>query len=874
MMRAASPRRALALAALAALVGACVARGAERAHSSTARPSGRLDLSRLRGGASPAASQRGAPADDPAYSKSARSRVVAPLAADPAAPKPAVPNRLESVASRHDDASVVALSAAKMAELDLFEADVVLLKGRFGMRTVGIAMPDGELADGEVGLSLATRRNAGCRKWGDTVKAYACADIKPGARVHVLPFRDTLGGFAGELAADLLKPYFHDAFRPVAEGDILRLPDPSNGGAIVECLVVETEPAGYCTVSDETVLDVEGEPLDRSADDMADVVGYDDIGGCDAQLLQIREMVELPMRHPKLFAEVGASPPRGLLIHGAPGCGKTMIAKAVLAESGAYTFQINGPEVMSKHAGESEANLRKAFDECRENAPAILFIDELDAIAPARDKTQGEAEKRMVSQLLTLMDELGPAERVVVIGATNRPNALDPALRRFGRFDMEVAIATPDTRGRIEILEKRVRPMALANDVRLDAVAGDTQGYSAADLAQVCFEAAMACIAELYRSANVDLADGAFSAEQLDGACVRHEHFSRALQLTNPSTLRESTIEVPDVTWADIGGLAEVKRELQETVQFPVVHGDKFEFFGMQPSKGVLFYGPPGCGKTLLAKAIANECQSNFISVKGPELLTMWFGESEANVRSLFDKARQAAPCVIFFDEMDSIAKQRGASASGGSDVGDRVINQILTEIDGVGAKKNVFVIGATNRPDILDPAVMRPGRLDQLIYIPLPDYESRVNILKAACRRSPVAPDVDLEALARETDGYSGADLAEIAKRACKLAIRDDIAAEMDGGEPVGAIERRHFAEAMRTARRSVTPAELAKYESFRQKYKGGDAARGDAAAGPRADDEPAAGAGDDDAPASAGAGGGGSGRAPAGEASEDLYA
>jgi transitional endoplasmic reticulum ATPase len=551
-----------------------------------------------------------------------------------------VPNRLTVVLSAHDDPSVVALSKRKMKELDVFEADVVLVKGRFGMQTVGVAMEDKSVGAGEAGLSAATQRNAGCRKLGDKVKLYACADIKAGKRVHVLPFKDTLGSFEGDLAADLLEPYFRDAFRPVAEGDILRLADPATG-ATIECLVVETEPAGYCTVAPDTVVDVEGEPLGREADDMAEVVGYDDIGGCDAQLLQIREMVELPMRHPKLFAEVGAHPPRGLLIYGAPGCGKTMIAKAVLAESGAFTFQINGPEVMSKHAGESEANLRKAFEECRANAPAILFIDELDAIAPARDKTQGETEKRMVSQLLTLMDELTPNDRVIVIGATNRPNTLDPALRRFGRFDMEVAIATPDTKGRIEILHKRVASMALGGDVDLVAVAGDTQGYSAADLAQVCFEAAMACIAQLYT--RVDIDDQTIADDVLDAARIDQSHFKAALRVTNPSTLRESTIEVPDVTWMDIGGLADVKRELQETVQFPVVHGDKFEFFGMQPSKGVLFYGPPGCGKTLLAKAIANECQSNFISVKGPELLTMWFGESEANVRSLFDKVRERA---------------------------------------------------------------------------------------------------------------------------------------------------------------------------------------------------------------------------------------
>lgn len=433
------------------------------------------------------------------------------------------------------------------------------------------------------------------------------------------------------------------------------------------------------------------------------------------------------------------------------------------------------------------------------------------------------------------MDGIKPSSNVVVIAATNRPNVLDPALRRFGRFDREMDIGVPDEEGRLEILRIKTRSMKLSKDCDLPRIAKDTHGYVGADLSQLCMEAAFQAIREKMHVIDVD-AD-TIPAEVLDSIEITNEHYTYALSVTNPSALRENVVEVPNVTWEDVGGLEDVKRELYETIQYPVEHADKFEKFGMSPSKGVLFYGPPGCGKTLLAKAIANECGANFISIKGPELLTMWFGESEANVRDLFDKARAAAPCILFFDEIDSIAKARGGGGGGASEAGDRVINQILTEIDGVGAKKSVFVIGATNRPDILDGAVTRPGRLDQLIYIPLPDYGSRLSVFKANLRKSPVAPDVDMEALARSTEGFSGADITEICQRAAKNAIRESIAADVARAQQIASgeinendapaedsvpfIRKDHFEDAMSRARRSVSDDDIRKYEQFMAKMK-----------------------------------------------------
>jgi transitional endoplasmic reticulum ATPase len=495
-------------------------------------------------------------------------------------------------------------------------------------------------------------------------------------RIAVLPIADTVEGLTGSLFDVYLAPYFREAYRPVKQGDLFTV---RGGMRQVEFKVVEVDPPEYGIVAQDTIIHCEGEPIQREDEEgNLNEVGYDDIGGCRKQMAQIRELVELPLRHPQLFKSIGIKPPRGILMYGPPGTGKTLMARAVANETGAFFFLINGPEIMSKMAGESESNLRKAFEEAEKNSPAIIFIDEIDSIAPKREKTNGEVERRVVSQLLTLMDGMKTRSNVVVMAATNRPNSIDPALRRFGRFDREVDIGIPDPTGRLEILSIHTKNMKLAEDVDLETIAAETHGYVGSDLASLCSEAAMQQIRE--KMDMIDLDEDTIDAEVLDSLGVTMENFRYALGVSNPSALREvAVVEVPNVRWEDIGGLEEVKRELIESVQYPVDHPEKFQKFGLSPSRGVLFYGPPGTGKTMLAKAVANECAANFISIKGPELLSMWFGESESNIRDIFDKARAAAPCVVFLDELDSIAKSRGGSVGDAGGASDRVVNQLLT---------------------------------------------------------------------------------------------------------------------------------------------------------------------------------------------------
>merc|ERR1712001_354958 len=739
------------------------------------------------------------------------------------------PNRLLVEDAVNDDNSVVSLSQSKMDELQLFRGDTVLLKGKKRKESVCIVLSDDTVTDDKIRMNRVVRNNLRVRL-GDIVAIQSCPDVKYGKRVHVLPIDDSVEGLTGKWFEVYLKPYFLEAYRPIHKGDnfVIR-----GGMRAVEFKVIETDPSPYCIVAPDTVIHCEGEPVKREdEEDALNSIGYDDIGGCRKQLATLKEMVELPLRHPGLFEAIGVKPPRGILLFGPPGTGKTLMARAVANETEAFFFLINGPEIMSKLAAASESNLRKAFEEAEKNAPSIIFIDEIDSIAPKREKTHGEVERRIVSQLLTLMDGLKQRSHAIVMAATNRPNSIDPALRRFGRFDREVDIGIPDAVGRMEILRIHTKNMKLHDDLDLETVAAETHGHVGADLAALCSEAALQQIRE--KMDLIDLEDETIDAEILDSLAVSMADFRYAMGKSTPSAIRECVVEVPTVTWADVGGLGNVKRELQELVQYPVERPEKFLQFGMQPSRGVLLYGPPGCGKTLLAKAIANECQANFISVKGPELLTMWFGESEANVREIFDKARSAAPCVLFFDELDSIAKSRGGNSGDGGGAADRVINQVLTEMDGMGAKKNVFIIGATNRPDIIDGAILRPGRMGQLIYIPLPDEGSRTSILKSNLRKTPVSSDVHLDYIAKVTKGFSGADLTEICQRAVKLAIGENIEADIkrererqaagsamdvdDGANEVAEVSKRHFEEAMRFARRSVSDQDIRKYEMFSQ--------------------------------------------------------
>jgi len=678
-------------------------------------------------------------------------------------------NRLvveETLKKNECENSAVYLNSNKIDQLKLFRGDTILVKGKRKKDTVSIIMTDDSCDENKIRLNEVMRKNIGV-KIGDIITIHPFSDLKFGKRIHVLPFEDSILNCTKNLFDDFLKPYFLDSYRPIKKGDIFKVKD---GDFPVEFKVVEIDPVDYCIVGPDTIIYCEGDPLQREKHTEESEISYDNVGGCQKQLSQIRELVELPLRHPQLFNTIGIK----------------------------------------------------------------IFIDEIDSLAPKREKNQGEIERRIVSQLLTLMDGISSSSHMVVIGCTNRPNSIDPALRRFGRFDREIDIGVPDEKGRLEILNIHTQKMRLSSDVNIEEICKETYGFVGADLAQLCTEAAMQCIRE--KSEFFDIDEERIDSTVLNSLFVSQDNFRAALSQSNPSAFRETAVEIPNITWKDIGGLENVKRELQETVQYPVEHPEKFEKFGMQPSKGVLFYGPPGCGKTLLAKAIANECQANFVSIKGPELLTMWFGESENNVREVFDKARQASPCVLFFDELDSIARARGGGNGDAGGAGDRVINQILTEIDGVGVRKNVFVIGATNRPDILDPAIMRPGRLDQLVYIPLPDRKSRIQIFKATLRKSPLSKEVDLEVLAKTTNGFSGADITEICQRACKFAIRESIycdiemkkdskTAEQDKEtnfvDPVPEITKTHFLEAMKYARRSVSDNDIRKYEMFAQKLQ-----------------------------------------------------
>ncbi|MEM1654742.1 MAG: CDC48 family AAA ATPase [Nitrososphaerota archaeon] len=572
-------------------------------------------------------------------------------------------------------------------------------------------------------------------------------------------------------------------------------------GNLFTFAVLQTKPQGIVKITPRTRLIIHSKAMQEKV--LKTTVTYEDIGGLHEQIQRIREMIELPLRYPELFQKLGIEPPKGVLLYGPPGCGKTLLAKAVATEAEANFILVNGPEIMNKYYGESEARLREIFRKAEESAPSIIFIDEIDAIAPKRSEVTGEVEKRVVAQLLALMDGLESRGQVIVIGATNRPNALDPALRRPGRFDREIEIGIPDRNARREILQIHTRGMPLAEDVDLDKLAEMTKGYTGADLAALCREAAMKAIRRILPS--IDFSEERIPPEILDKLVVTMKDFMDAFKEITPTALREIEIEIPNVRWEDIGGLEDVKRQLVEAIEWPLKYPEKFERMGIKPPKGVLLYGPPGCGKTMLAKAVATEAEANFISVKGPEIFNKWVGESEKAVREIFRKARQAAPCIIFFDEIESVVMRKDL-VEDSSGVSSRVTSQILAEMDGIEELTDVIVIGATNRPDLLDPAILRPGRFDKLIYVPPPEEKSRYQILKIYTKRMPLAPDVSLRDLAMRTEMYSGADLAALCREAAMNALRRSLDAEY--------VTRQDFEQALEVIKPSITPQLLKEYE------------------------------------------------------------
>ncbi|RLI13294.1 AAA family ATPase [Candidatus Bathyarchaeota archaeon] len=649
-----------------------------------------------------------------------------------------------------------------MEKLQVSAGDVIEIIGK--RRTSAIAWPaySEDQGRGIIRIDGFTRKNAGV-----SINEYVIvrrAEVKDAISIILAPIDMRLN--VDEDFTNFVKNRLME--RTFVEGDttlVMMLGHP------VQFTVMKTRPRGIVRLTYDTNLQILSEPAPEARG--VPRTTYEDIGGLKEEIQRLREMVELPMRHPEIFQRLGIDPPKGVLLHGPPGCGKTLLARAVANESDANFFSINGPEIMSKFYGESEARLREIFQQAEKNSPAIIFIDELDAIAPKREEVTGEVERRVVAQLLALLDGLTERGNVIVIGATNRPNALDPALRRPGRFDREIEIGIPDKQGRYEILQIHTRGMPLAPDVDLKKLAEMTHGYTGADLAALCRETAMKALRRYLP--EIDLEQERIPPSVLEKMEVKMEDFINAYREITPTAMREVAIEVPTVHWNDIGDLEGIKQELKESVEWPLKNPEVFKRMGIAPPKGILLFGPPGCGKTLLARAVATESEANFISIKGPEVFSKWVGESERAIREVFRKARMSAPAIVFFDEIDALVPRRGAGYAD-SGVTERVISQLLTEIDGIESLQEVIILAATNRPDILDPAILRPGRLDRMIYVPEPDEEGRYQIFKIHTKNMPLAEDVDLRELAGLTKGYSGADIESVCREAAMIALRRDI--------------------------------------------------------------------------------------------------
>ena len=686
-----------------------------------------------------------------------------------------------------------------MGSLSVSTGDIIEIKGK--RRTVVKCLPlyPSDEGKGIVRLDGLVRNNAGIGI-GDAINARKIKAI-PAEKVVISPL---------EAIPPIDERYLADALEsvPLIKGDNVMVP--YFGGRLTFQIIGITPPPTVDTaaiVTNKTTFTITEK--DEALRGMPQV-SYEDIGGLRDEMQKVREMIELPLRHPEIFEKLGIEAPKGVLLFGPPGTGKTLLAKAVASESNSHFISISGPEIMSKFYGESEARLREIFKEAREKAPTIIFIDEIDSIAPKREEVMGEVERRVVSQMLSLMDGLEGRGKVIVIAATNRQNALDPALRRPGRFDREIEIKVPDKNGRLEILQIHSRNMPLDTDVDQKKIAAVTHGFVGADLEYLCKEAAMKCLRRLLPDLNLE--DEKLPPETLDKLIITQNDFNQAIKDVMPSAMREVFLESPDVKWEDIGGLEGVKRELQEAVEWPLRYPDLYAKIGHTVPKGILLHGPSGTGKTMLAKAVATESEANFISVKGPELLSKWVGESERGIREIFRRARQAAPCVVFFDEIDSIAMSRGGGMGGemgGGSIGtnDRVISQILTELDGISELHGVVVLAATNRPDMIDTALLRPGRFDRIVFVPNPDRRTRKRILEIYAKDKPVATDVDLEKIADITDGFSGADGAAIVNTAVSLVLHEYLAKYPTPEEAAkhaseAHVMMRHFDEAVKKIR------------------------------------------------------------------------
>src|SRR5215210_1381537 len=642
-----------------------------------------------------------------------------------------------------------------MDSLSASTGDVIEIRGKGRTVTKCLPLYPSDEGKGIIRIDGLVRNNAGVAI-GDTVVVRKIKAV-PAEKVIVAPL---------EAIPPIDERYLADALEsvPLIKGDNVMVP--YFGGRLTFQVIGVTPAADAVLVTQKTIFHIaeKGETL-RGVPQ----VTYEDIGGLKEEIQKVREMIELPLRHPEIFEKLGIEAPKGVLLYGPPGTGKTLLAKAVANESNAHFISISGPEIMSKFYGESEARLREIFKETKEKAPSIIFIDEIDSITPKREEVTGEVERRVVSQLLSLMDGLEARGKVIVIAATNRQNAIDPALRRPGRFDREIEIKVPDKRGRLEILQIHTRNMPLDTDVDQDRIAAVTHGFVGADLEYLCKEAAMKCLRRVLPELNLE--DEKLSPEVLNKLIVTMADFDNAIKEVMPSAMREVYLESPDVKWSDIGGLDEVKRELQEAVEWPLRYPDLYTKLGHSVPKGILMHGPSGTGKTMLAKAVATESEANFISVKGPELLSKWVGESEKGVREIFRRARQASPCIIFFDEIDSIAPIRGLE--GDSMVAERVVSQLLTEMDGIQSLSGVVVLAATNRSDIVDPALLRPGRFDKILYISLPDKKTRYSILEMSSKNKPLSNDVDFEKIAELTEGFSGAETNSVVNVAVSFVLQ-----------------------------------------------------------------------------------------------------